>query len=214
LEVSFHRALVEELEARPAPPVGGVGFARASSAGGCSRAVWYRAHGEPVTDPSGLAGLLSMQIGTDLHRHLQRALQRLYPDARLEVAWARDNVSGHADALYTNDNGELTIAEFYATQIKPEHLLQASIYALALDAEQIHVVYVNTYATGGDNPIREFKRSPNFADAAGELARLSQIAASTELVDAIYDGAAISPEYGTYPCTYCNWRSACRHAGI
>ena len=220
--MSFARALIEELNAQPRPPVAGAGFARASSAGGCSRAIWYRAHGEPPTEETSLAGLLSMQIGTDLHRHLQAALLRLYPDAQCEVEWSRDNVSGHADALYEDDDGQLTVAEFktmnprawqYATQIKPEHLLQASIYAVALDAPMLHIVYVNTGAVAGESPVREFKRPANFADGAAELMRLWDISLSPELVVAEYDGRRIGPADGRYPCTYCSWRTACIDAG-
>jgi len=234
-------ALTARLNHREHPSGNSDTRAHASESGKCARAVWYRTQQMPPSDPHPLTTLLSFTIGSHLHLAVQAALADLYPDTQLEVAWTLGQVSGHADALYGGPRGHQIVAEIktagpfawkYMSSPKREHVLQASVNALALEAISIHIIYLNIAAKSGDDPIREFLLSIHIiylniaaksgddpirefllpvdrATALEEFNRLARIAAAPELVEPEYEGRVVHPDYDKFPCGWCGWRARC-----
>lgn len=211
-------ALTARLSAREHPSGNTDTHAHASESGKCARAIWYRLQQTPPSNPHPLTTLVSFHIGSYLHLAVQAALVDLYPDVQLEVAWQQGQVSGHADALYGGPRGHQIVAEIktagpfawkYMTTPKREHILQASVNALALEAISIHIIYLNIAAKSGEDPIREFLLSVDRPAALEEFHRLSRIAEAAELVDPEYEGRFVHPDFDKFPCGWCAWRTRC-----
>jgi hypothetical protein len=113
--------------------------------------------------------MMAFEVGNDVHALIQRAVLKHLPNAALEVVCTYEpaiSVSGSADFTYTLEMetpegeayetlvvGEIKSLSGYGWKIavgqvksdesgpKIEHVLQAALYAGALDAEYIHMVY-------------------------------------------------------------------------
>jgi len=211
-------ALSARLSTREHPSGNTDTHAHASEAGKCARAVWYRIQQTPASHPHPLTTLLNFTIGSHLHLALQAALVDLYPDTQLEVAWQQGRVSGHADALYAGPHGHQIVAEIktagpfawkYMTSPKREHVLQASVNALVLEALSIHIIYLNIAAKSGEDPIREFLLPMDRVAALEEFNRLARVAEAPELVDPEFEGRFVHPDFDKFPCGWCGWRARC-----
>lgn len=136
---------------------------RHSDAGKCSRYLSYVAAGIPASDPMDLSGVWNVTLGTMLHEAWQAALVARWPDAEIEpkVATVGADGSGSVDAVVRHADRvtayELkTIGGFGykaatgtarkgtpAEGPKAEHLLQAAINGLAVDADEIVIGYLS-----------------------------------------------------------------------
>ena len=72
---------------------------RHSDAGSCSRRLGFKALGVPDSDPFDLGSTWVAWVGTMVHEHWQKAVERVFPDAEAEVAVTSDIASGHLDML-------------------------------------------------------------------------------------------------------------------
>lgn len=136
---------------------------RHSDAGKCARAIGYRAAGVADSDPMDLPGVWVTSLGTIIHEHWQNALQAAYPDADIEPRLRIEgfDASGHADAVVTlpdrkvlvelKTTGGFSYKKKVGDRGEPEgpsyeHLLQASLNGLAVDADEIVIAYIATEA--------------------------------------------------------------------
>lgn len=136
---------------------------RHSDAGKCSRAIGYRAAGVPESNPMDLPGVWVTSLGTIIHEHWQNALQAVYPDADIEPRLRIDGLdaSGHADAVVTLPDRkvlvELKTTGGFSYKMKVgergspegpsyEHILQAALNGMAIDADEIVIAYIATEA--------------------------------------------------------------------
>jgi hypothetical protein len=152
---TLNEALTAQLSKREHPSGNDDTHAHASEAGMCARAIQYRIERTQRSDPHPLTTLISFRIDSDLHLAVQEALKAVRPDIRLEVAWSHGRVSGHADGVYDLPFDRKAVVEIktagpfarkYMTVPKREHLLQASVNALALGATYLHILYLNIAA--------------------------------------------------------------------
>lgn len=166
-EPRFVHLLVAEmaaanLEAGPKPTAFGTRV-RHSDAGKCARAIGYRAIGLPDSDPMDLPGVWVTSLGTLIHERWQEALRRTYPDAEIEPKLGIEgfDASGHADAVVTLPDRkvlvELKTTGGFSYKMKVgergnpegpsyEHLLQAALNGVAVDADEIVIAYIATEA--------------------------------------------------------------------
>jgi len=116
----------------------------------------------PATNEPGTETLIAFQLGTAMHDFCQDAMDALWTDFEREVVVDLRpmgfNVSGHADWVYSMGEidgsprrlvGELKTMKSYPFKIaqrdgepKLEHVAQAAIYAIGLEADGIHMVYI------------------------------------------------------------------------
>lgn len=143
---------------------------RHSDAGKCARAISYTAAGIERSDPMDLTGHWNTRLGTMIHDAWQEALQEAYPHAQVEVKVRPEEfASGHIDATIEleqpsplDPNEPWTIAyelktvggyKFKAAVGKVrrgtppegpsnEHVLQAAINGLAVNADEVIVGYL------------------------------------------------------------------------
>jgi RecB family exonuclease len=95
-----------------------------------------------------------MDVGTSIHESIQRGLVALGAEVEVAVDWRPTfDLSGSADAVLREDDGTVTLVELKTTASlsyvraapKPEHLLQAGIYAMApqIMAANIVIAYID-----------------------------------------------------------------------
>lgn len=135
---------------------------RHSDAGKCARYLSYVAAGIPASDPMDLSGYWNTRLGTLIHEAWQEALVARWPDAEIEpkVATVGADGSGHLDAII-READRVTAYELktiggygYKAAVgaarkgtpaegpKEEHILQAAINGLAVDADEIVIGYL------------------------------------------------------------------------
>ena len=136
---------------------------RHSDAGKCARAIGYRAVGVADSDPMDLPGVWVTSLGTLIHEQWQEALRHAYPDALIEPKLGIEGLdaSGHADAVVTLPDRkvlvELKTTGGFSYKMKVgergtpegpsyEHLLQAALNGVAVDADEIVIGYIATEA--------------------------------------------------------------------
>lgn len=144
---------------------------RHSDAGGCSRKIAYKAAGLPATDPMDVTGSWNTRLGTMIHDAWQEALVEAYPRAQIEVSsQVFPDGSGSMDALVHTDVMKegwgmprpWTVSVELKTQggtpfkyaigkarrgqdpdgPKHDHVIQASLNALAHDADEVVIAYL------------------------------------------------------------------------
>lgn len=162
----FVHLLVERMAANndaagPKPTAFGT-RARHSDAGKCARAIAFRALGA-TGEPMDLPGTWVTSLGTLIHEAWQEALSQAFPDALIEPRLRIDGLdaSGHADAV-VNVDGKRVLVELkttggfgYKNKVGErgapegpsyEHILQAALNGLAIDADEIVIAYMATEA--------------------------------------------------------------------
>jgi hypothetical protein len=135
---------------------------RHSDAGKCARAIAYTAAGIPKSDPMDLTGVWNTSLGTLLHEKWQDALVARWPDAEIEpkVGHPDLDASGHLDAIIRTADKVIvyelkTIGGFGfkaavgkmrkgtpAEGPKREHVLQAALNGIAVDADEVVIGYL------------------------------------------------------------------------
>lgn len=221
---------------------------RVSSAGRCARAIGLQvANLAPSNPPDGYS-MVNFFMGDAVHGLVQRAIVKRWPDATTEIeGMIGDFLAGHADVMYTAEDGGKVICEIKsiadfgfmkATGIalkssgrwhkkdeepegpKREHLLQAAIYAIMLEAQYVSIVYVRKTATLGE-PVTYEWRYPlaDIYDAAqDEIERhkgiVSMVRDEHKLPEREFEGEIITnPKTVKWPCGYCGFRDACLALG-
>lgn len=200
------------------PPAVAPRSARASEAGACTRAVWYRAHDIPRSEALSLRGYLAMRIGTHLGADLAAAVGGA--KASSEMYWQLDGLSGHADLVLQGESSHDTVFEFksmdpfswkYYDRPRYEHSLQLQLNALGLcETEQIcpmpdlFLVYLNTTPRADDEAVEVYKLEYDSRFAQRERVRLIAAARAHTLAPRDFD-----PDNGDWQCRYCSWLSRC-----
>lgn len=215
------RALAARPEAAARPTAAGTAM-RASSAGGCARQIWYGARARRAGDPYAPNGL-ALDVGNAVHEAIQSGLRELGYQTEVVADWSSlgFDVSGSADAV---GGDPLEVVELKTTAAlgyvrkapKPEHVLQAGIYALSptIRAPQIRIVYIDRirFAT-----IEHVMPAADIVHLVlAELGRLHALSSAdlpprsipaTGIVDDPY--AAEAP----WNCRYCDFRQQCSEDG-
>lgn len=135
---------------------------RHSDAGACARKIAFAALDLPPSDPMDLAGVWNTSLGTEIHELWQAAIAELWPDAELEpkVTTIDGEGGGHIDAVLNIDGRriavELKTSGGYGFKAatgtarkgtpaegpKHEHIIQAALNGLAVDADEIVIAYL------------------------------------------------------------------------
>jgi hypothetical protein len=109
-----------------------------------------------------------------------------------------------------------TFAFAKSTTPKDEHVLQASVSALALRAEALHVVYVNTSGKRDESPARQFVIDFDTslqAQATSETTRLGNVQRMSERAPRSTGRVLLDPlatgKFATWQCDYCRYRRQC-----
>ena len=150
--------LQKRLEDGPKPTAAGT-LMRCSDAGSCIRKRGFAAIEAPETEEIGPETLLAFEIGNSIHEVLQEAFLN-DPGLEVEVETPIDlshlgvSLSGHTDGIITMPNGTKIILEIktmsgfgakmhFRGEPKREHVAQAGLYALGVEADGILLVYVS-----------------------------------------------------------------------
>lgn len=202
--------------------------AYASEALGCDRKLGFRLLNVPQSNPIEGGSHFTFWLGDTIHDIVQATVLKNYPAAVKEVPWSLGAVSGRADATYRTPGG-LVVAEFksmapYSFDLaiglkkgqegpRPEHVLQAAMSAVVLEADFLHIVYINKSAPGKSNPVAEWRIKADKEAALFEIQRLTGLveeATSGILADRVYGEEIIKdPAKTNFPCGYCSWQKAC-----
>jgi predicted RecB family nuclease len=198
---------------------------RGSLLGGCIRQQWYSTEGVTPTNPFPDSLYRVFERGHVVADVLNRAgllaeTQGLLVSFREEVPilWNEKNFSGNADAVVEWPNGIKEVWEYksinsrgmqYLKGVKPEHAIQASIYAHVLemqsgDPHEARVVYV-----AADNfQIVEYKLDREWRNRAMRILNVLN-----------YYGKRKPPRLPSrrgkdmkaeWPCKGCQWLKECR----
>lgn len=168
-EPRFAQALVARWAARndeagPKPRAVSSARFRHSDAGKCARAVAFAALDLPPSDPMDLPGTWNTSLGTLIHEAWQDALlHRFSGDVQCEpkVTTMDGAGAGHIDAVITQPDGRVSAVELktvggYAFKAatgtarkgtpaegpKHEHIIQAALNGLAVDADEVVISYL------------------------------------------------------------------------
>lgn len=168
-EGPFVHALTEYLNIRQddnKPTALGTRF-RASEALACARQIGFRVIHMPVSNPAPPETKMAFEVGNRVHDVMQDVLKWAW-NAEIEVSSLVDeDVSGSLDGIYLLEAGEekviveiKSVAGFgfiLATGArrspegagpKPEHLVQAGMYARAHGAKLVHLIYFDKDKNG------------------------------------------------------------------
>jgi hypothetical protein len=221
---------------------------RGSMANNCERAVAFSILGVPETNGVETGTLVAFDVGRSYHEVIQAALVASF-GAELEVVCSykpKHDLSGHADAVYETTGGRVLVEiksmksyayglavggnkyDNYGPGPKPEHLMQAGLYADPLNCDWVHMIYVNK----DNGEIAEWLLSAHedlthlpYRTTISQLAReeLHRLTTINDMVLAGFLPARQVPGFGlvvgdppesgskTLPwnCRYCGWRDAC-----
>ena len=147
----------QEEEIGPKPTALGT-LLRCSDAGSCERQRAFNAINAKPTERRSGETMLAFEVGNAIHASLQEMMLQLDGfNTAIEVpvdlsGWGV-SLSGHCDAVMTNSEGKCMVVEIktmsgygavrhFTTGPKREHVAQAGMYALGLDADGILIVYV------------------------------------------------------------------------
>ena len=129
---------------------------RASEANGCSRAIGLRILGAEQSDPPDDTTLIAFWTGQNIHELVQEAMVAAY-EMRTEQPVSLEPlgypISGHVDGVYTIEESTF-IFELKTKKVFPiklarsgqdpdDGVTQAAMYAMALDADYIHICYIS-----------------------------------------------------------------------
>jgi len=141
-------------EEGPKPTAAGT-LMRVSDTGSCLRQRGFAAAGIPECEEIDGPTLLAFQLGTSIHESLQAAVARVWPDAEIEtpidLRSTGVSLSGHTDGVIDVDGGIVlefkTVGSWAAKNVwlngpKREHVAQAALYAMGVEAEAVLMVYV------------------------------------------------------------------------
>lgn len=137
-------------------------FLRASSISFCIRQQMFAGLNAPKDNLGGLSNFAARKIGDAMHHELQEAMKQSdwfeEFDCEMSVSLPEYIISGHTDGMYKHKDLGKTVVEIKTMKNwafrhareegpKEEHLLQASTYALALGADNIHIIYMCSDST-------------------------------------------------------------------
>lgn len=201
----------------------------ASEARACSRRIGLRmlrpkvASGGHEPDDS-LHFRLAGEIGTVVHKTIQRAIKRAFPDSEPERYYSFGTTTGKVDSVYTAHDSVRTVLEIktmgvwaYSRSLtrgpSDDHIMQASIGAVALKAPRAHIFYVNRGLDAKTPPITEWEVPVDHGSVEDELLRhkaiVEQVEAGT-VPARWYEGELIdNPEKMRWPCGYCPFLVQC-----
>lgn len=177
-----------------------------SSAGRCSRAIWFDVNRIAKTGHTTAA----MSLGTAIHQMLEEWLQE---DAQVEVEvdYRPDYpVIGHAD-LVTDDcvfDYKLVNSNVWSRRKKaadPQNMLQAQLYAYALELPYAAVVYINRGTL--DFVVHTTEVYEN--DVLHELNRFKTIAETVVPPDPWTPHFGVLQQGISWQCRYCPHFDAC-----
>jgi hypothetical protein len=201
-------------------------YAYASDSGACYRKVGFRVL-EFERAPMDLEGELTVAGGRDLETLVCMALDRRHKDdTESQVRFAKGNIHGRADYVYTDAAGETVVCEIKATASygmklayrdgpKPEHLTQAMVGADALGASAVRLIYI--CRGRGDKGVPLVLDWTEPLDP--ELIRLAHKDADAivgtlnegYLPPRLYDGELIEdPASERWPCGWCAYAGVCQ----
>ena len=147
---------------------------RGSMAGSCSRKLGFEMLGDVAeTEPIADNTLVAFHTGTHLHELLQEAMIEewgMQVEVECDLRPLGYDISGHADGVYAHgDHTDPTWKICWELKTKtafgfnlarksfePEvhEVAQASMYAWALNADAVHLVYLAKDSQYGRNPVR------------------------------------------------------------
>lgn len=203
--------------------------AYASQAGECLRSVTYG-----LQVPNGrdavhdLAKEITFEIGREIHKRVQEAMERAEPTFRREVPWVMGRISGFADGVYVAEDGVRVAVEIKTVGSRAfkgsatwgprqEHVLQAGLSAKALNCGRVHVVYVNKFAYEGEEALVEWTMDAPWAEietAQAILERSVELAEQGRVAEAWWQGEVLDrPDRRKVPCSWCHFWDRCQADG-
>lgn len=210
-------------------------FWRCHNALACWRQRWYQATGEPISDPRDAMSELAMWAGKQWHELIGRALVKEH-GAILEVPvdWRPEvDLDGTADAVY-DEHGMVVLVEVKSTHSfayrraeaegpRPEHLVQAGLYALApqIAASVVRMIYVDrasgamrSWMIGLDDKRDELGGRTLRQAVRDELSALDVQGRRAEIPGRVLPGTGIiSPDdvraATCWQCRLCEYRTTC-----
>ena len=242
------KRLREDREQRGEKPTAANTRLRCSDAHACSRRIAFGMLKIPRDIPLSDDSLMAFKAGDFYHQIAQEALT-LALGARCEVPidWSPQiSLSGHCDAVY--DGGDAPVAVEIKSMggygfeyavgnrksqsgpgPKPEHLVQAGLYALApqIRAAEVHIVYLSKdrgtcaeWLIGVDQPLTHLADSPTVESlVAAEIERLQGLLKRVDggqLPKRFIPGFGVvddPPESGSraqpWNCRFCAWQPTC-----
>ena len=149
--------LKKRAEEGPKPTATGTRF-RCSDAGSCLRKRGMAAIGAAESNAIAPQSLLAFEIGNSIHETLQEAFAAaegftFEAEVPIDLSEFGPSLSGHTDGIITGPDGSKTILEIktmagFGFKLaksggpKREHVAQAGMYALGVEADRILLVYV------------------------------------------------------------------------
>lgn len=191
------------------------GFFHPSSLTGCARQAVYERTGTPKTDATDVRNVRIMARGTEMHEAIQSILLQEFPGFLPEVAVEHPLVRGSCDGLLPIGDG-LELQEFKSISPmakkfkgslpKPEHVMQARIYAWGLKGMGYLIDGIRiSYFDRDDWSVQEYEVQP-WTDEE-ELAFENQV---DDLEWHAQEGSLPErKEPGYWLCRYCSFRTRC-----
>lgn len=183
---------------------------RHSDAGKCARAIGYAALDLPASDPMDLSGTWNTSLGTLIHDSWQAALAKRYPDADIEPNLRSPAGSGRADAVVATAEKKIAIElksiggfaykmavgeRGAAEGPKHEHIVQAALNGMAVDADEVVIAYlskeaisVNVAAKKGFDELGRFCAEWTFTREQYEPIAAAEIERVTGILRLLDDG--------------------------
>jgi hypothetical protein len=197
---------------------------RGSLLGGCMRQQWYYAHGEEPSDPRGDEVLRIFErghiIGDALNARLRNSeFLKSYED-EVPVEIPELNFAGNCDAVVqwvddTREVWEYKSVKAYAWKYlpKPEHQVQAAIYAEAISRMrgQQHGARL-VYIRADDLETAEYMVDSSWRDRALRILEILNTRFKDQIPWALPAEKYLSKKTGEwkFPCGYCEFRTKCR----
>lgn len=202
------------------------GFFHPSSLTGCARQAVYERTGTPKTDATDVRNVRIMARGTDMHEEIQGLMLQEFPGFLAEVPVEYGLVRGSCDGLLPMGDG-VTLAEsltapvyelqefksispiakkFKGSLPKPEHVMQARIYAWGLENTGYLIDGIRiSYFDRDDWSVQEYEVQPWTDEEAlvfeNQLDDLEWHAQEGSLPE--------RKEQGYWLCRYCSFRTRC-----
>jgi hypothetical protein len=199
-------------------------YSYASDSGACYRKVGFRMR-EFEGAPMDLEGELTVGAGRDLEELIVMVLDRRH-DGQAQVRFAKGNIHGRADYVYTDEAGRMVVVEIKATAAygmklahrdgpKPEHLTQGMLGADAFGAPRVRLIYICRGRSDKGVPLvldwTEDIDDQLVKDAHTDADAIKATIDEGYLPDRLYNGELIEdPASERWPCGWCAYAGVCR----
>lgn len=196
----------------------------ASDANDCLRKVSLKMFKVKKTNV-GKTSEVTLHIGNVIDKLAKQAVLNTYKVGKTDVYWFNGFMSGKADAIIKNDNGEKVVVEIKSCNSKTynfvkkmgspntSNYLQATLTAHYFNINKVKLIYICKEYIEDDDGIVIFDLDVDLFQTKFESEKFEEVVKLQQkgiVAERFYDGEIIEdPSKKKFPCAYCSFYNLC-----